>query len=483
MRSDLIVTTLETQPDESTANSKPAASNVDLVLQAVFLVAITLIATSILVCADMARSFRQADVAGTFGGQAMYKAAAYLNLLEQQEKALNDERSRITTKYVQAVVDLDRLSRIEYAARVQFRRILFQCYYTQYIKAVETDEGLPADQRLGVLTQRFLSKVYGEISKDAEATPTCGAPNVGQNSAGSARARSTALTVIPLAQLAPAAGKGGEAVDKELRDYCEIKPGSTLTPEQARECSYSNVIAYVSLHEGAKKRLDDLNALQKTLSDQIAVLRAQRDLDPALRNPASLETTRLLLSFHTMDDARGFSCEPHCPTENMLKIQNFLATYLFFPIERLFDYCFRTLLTAPALALTILLSLTTGAVGGAYRSAWVKYSTLEEDVAFFSVKDSLLLGAFLGAAVGLLTWLGLMTTGAVVGGEEGPAANLDPKLLAAIAVAAGLANREAMQFLVTAAQQRNGQPDPALLPETPPQANALSAPKPEADRA
>lgn len=480
------MTILETQPDEIVTNNKTAASNIDLVLQAVFLVGITLIATSILVCADMARSFRQADVAGAYGGQAMYTAAANLNLLEQQEKALNEERARITTKYVQAVADLDRLSRVEYAARVQFRRILFQCYYSHYIKAVEADEGLPADQRVGVLTQRFLSKVYGEISKDAGATPACGSSDLGQNNAGSAQAKSTPLTVIPLYQLASSAVKGDEAFIKNLRDYCTLPTGTLLKPDQAKECSYSNVIAYVSLHEGAKKRLEDLNALQKTLSDQIAALKTQRDSDPALRNPASLEATRLLLSFLTKDDARGFSCEPHCPSKDMLKVQTFLATYLFFPIEGLFDYCFRTLLTAPALALTILLSLTTGAVGGAYRSAWVKYSALEEDVAFLSVKDSLLLGAFLGAAVGLLTWLGLMTTGAVVGGEEGPAANLDPKLLAAIAVAAGLANREAMQFLVTAAQQRSGQPDPVPQSEAPSQVSAQSTPAatttPDADR-
>ncbi len=464
--------------DEATPNEKVAASNRDLILQAMFLIAITLIATSILVCADMARSFRQADVAGVYGGQAMYSAAAKLRLLETQENVLNTERARLTTKYVEAVVDLDRLSRVEHAARVQFQRILFQCYPTQYYKAVVADEGLPVDQRLGVLSQRFLSKVYGEIGQDAEATPTCSPSNLRTNGTGSGQARSAALTLIPLRELASSNASGADDFFKNSPDYCEIKQAATLTPDQAKECSYSNVIAYVSLHEGAKKRLDDLNALQKTLSDQIAALKTQRDLDPALRNPASLETTRLLLSFQTRDDAHGSSSYLDHPNTTMERINAFLATYLFLPIEGLFDYCFRTLLTAPALALTILLSLTTGAVGGAYRSAWVKYSALEDDVAFLSVKDSLLLGAFLGAAVGLLTWLGLMTTGAVVGGEEGPAAHLDPKLLSAIAVAAGLANREAMQFLVTTAQQKNGQADPALLPKPKPQGDAQPTPAP-----
>lgn len=472
------MTTPDAVAEEATPNAKVAASNRDLILQAVFLIAITLIATSILVCADLARSFRQADMAGVYGGQAMYSAAAKLKLLETQENVLNTERARLTTKYVEAVVDLDRLSGVEHAARVQFQRILFQCYPKQYYKAVVVDEGLPVDQRLGVLSQRFLSKVYGEISQDADATPSCSSSNLKPSVTESGQAKSTALTVIALRELASSAARDNEDFFKSFPDYCEIKPGSALTPDQAKECSYSNVIAYVSLHEGAKKRLDDLNALQKTLSDQIAALKTQRDLDPALRNPASLEATRLLLSFQTIDDAQSSSSYLGYSSKTVGQISAFLASYLFFPIESLFDYCFRTLLTAPALALTILLSLTTGAVGGAYRSAWVKYSALEDDVAFLSVKDSLLLGAFLGAAVGLLTWLGLMTTGAVVGGEEGPAANLDPKLLAAIAVAAGLANREAMQFLVTAAQQKNGQPDPASLPKPKPQGDAQPTPAP-----
>ncbi len=428
---------------------KERVSNRQLVGQSVFLLAITIMATTILVCADMARSFRQSDGSAQQSGQAMYAAAADLQLIEKQLATLNTERARLTQSYAEAVQDLENLGRVEYASRVQFRRILFQCYYSQYNKYVLENDKQPPEERLSVLSQRFLNKVYGDISQN---------PTISANCKGLPRASGTKtdgdsgldrIEILSFPDLDVASGQDGRVSTRKFPDKCATIAAANLGPVQAKECSYSNVMTYVSRHEGAKARLTELSDFKKVLDDQLKQVTEELSKHKILSQPAALEATRLLVSFMPSVD-RNSPSEPAAPKPN-------LAMALYQPIEAGVDFVLRTLLTAPALSLTILLSLSTGAVGGAYRSAWVQYSPENDKVNFMGVQDSLLLGAFLGAAVGLLTWLGMMTTGAVIGGQEGPAANMDPKLLAAIAVAAGLANREAMQFLVTTAQKNRGQ--------------------------
>jgi len=429
--------------------AKPEVANLQLIGQSVFLLAITILATTILVCADMARSFRQSDGNAMQSGQAMYAAAEDLKLIQKQFDTLNTERARLTQSYAEAVQTLESLGRVEYASRVQFRRILFQCYFNQYNKRVLENEKRPAEERLSVLSQRFLNQVYGDISQDPKVSSNCS--NL-PRAPGSSSGKETGLErieILSFKELDAASSKTSQELAPKFPDKCAAIPADSMGPVQAKECSYSNVMTYVSRHEGAKTRLAELSDFKKILDEQLKEVSAGLTEHKVLSQPAALEATRLLVSFMPSDDRYNGS-EPDGAKQS-------LAEALYRPIEAGVDFVLRTLLTAPALSLTILLSLTTGAVGGAYRSAWVKYSPENDKVSFMGVKDSLLLGAFLGAAVGLLTWLGMMTTGAVIGGQEGPAANMDPKLLAAIAVAAGLANREAMQFLVTTAQRNRGQ--------------------------
>jgi hypothetical protein len=439
--------------DSGSWESKSAVSNRQLIGQSIFLLAITILATTILVCADMARSFRQSDTSAMQSGQAMYAAAADLKLLQKQFSTLNSERARLTQSYAEAVQNLESLGRVEYASRVQFRRILFQCYFNQYNKRVLENEKRPPEERLSVLSQRFLNQVYGDISQD---------PNVSNNCRDMPRVEVAKtdptldlerIEILSFPELDATSGQDSRALGPKFADKCASIPVASMGPVQAKECSYSNVMTYVSRHEGAKTRLTELSDFKKILDAQLKEVTTELTEHKILSQPAALEATRLLVSLMPAEDGQATSNN----ASGREKAKQDWVQALYGPIESCVDFVLRTLLTAPALALTILLSLTTGAVGGAYRSAWVKYSPDSDKVDFMGVKDSLLLGAFLGAAVGLLTWLGLMTTGAVVGGEEGPAANLDPKLLAAIAVAAGLANREAMHFLVTTAQQNRGQ--------------------------
>ncbi len=431
---------------------KSSVSNSQLVSQSLFLLAITILATTILVCADMARSFRQSDASAIQSGQAMYVAAADLKLIQQQFSTLNTERARLTQSYAEAVQNLESLGRVEYASRVQLRRILFQCYFNQYNKRVLENDKLSPEDRLSVLSQRFLNKVYGDISEDPKVSRNCSDLPRAQGAKTDAEMSLGRIEILSFQELDATSGQDGRASAARFPDKCATIPAASMGPIQAKECSYSNVMTYVSRHEGAKTRLTELADFKKILDDQLQGVTDELSRHKILGQPAALEATRLLLSFMPEEDGPARSNG----ASGLDKAKQDWVEALYRPFESGVDFFLRTLLTAPALALTIILSLATGAVGGAYRSAWVQYSPDSDKVDFMGVKDSLLLGAFLGAAVGLLTWLGMMTTGAVVGGQEGPAANLDPKLLAAIAVAAGLANREAMQFLVTTAQRNRG---------------------------
>jgi hypothetical protein len=441
--------TMNQEAPTAIPEAKPEVANLQLIGQSLFLLAITILATTILVCADMARSFRQSDGSAMQSGQAMYVAAEDLKLIQKQFNTLNTERARLTQSYAEAVQTLESLGRVEYASRVQFRRILFQCYFNQYNKRVQENEKRPAEERLSVLSQRFLNQVYGDISQDPKVSSNCSNLPRRPGASSGAETGLERIEILSFKELDAASAKTSQELAPKFPDKCAAIPTDNMGPVQAKECSYSNVMTYVSRHEGAKTRLAELSDFKKILDEQLKEVTAGLAEHKVLSQPAALEATRLLVSFMPSDD-RFSGSEPDGAKPS-------LAEALYRPIEAGVDFVLRTLLTAPALSLTILLSLTTSAVGGAYRSAWVKYSPESDKVSFMGVKDSLLLGAFLGAAVGLLTWLGMMTTGAVIGGQEGPAANMDPKLLAAIAVAAGLANREAMQFLVTTAQRNRGQ--------------------------